>query len=456
MTQASYQLEGAVNRFPLSSPQQLWYSGDQGDQGGFFSQRFIMTTALRISGRVDVAALRGALDDVVGRHEILRTVVVRDAEPPYQQVHPPLPVSLQVRKLPPATDRTRDVIAEELRNEAGLSPLSPRQVPLLRAELSRFDDLDSVLTLTTHHTACDEWSLQVIIRDLAAYYSARTSGRRPKLPSMLQYREFAALQLAELSSPAAEEAHRYWREKMRGARIFAVPTDRAVPDSHTEPYSAQNFVVDAEVIGPLAALAESLQTSTATALLAAFNVLVHQIGGTTDPAIDTLTTGRNDPRFENSVGPVMNFLVFRTGLSGCTSFRDILARTRDSCDEAYLHEIPIQHIEREAPELMDPNQDTRMTNFILGIHQSPFDEATLQIADGGYEIRKRVLPAPVADWIPHGVAWAMHLLPSGELSNCIQFNLEDLDERTVADWAAGYRRILAAAASDPDREWKTL
>jgi hypothetical protein len=456
MTRAAYQSDTAVDRFPLSCPQELWHSGDQGELTGTFSQRFVLVTGLRISGRVDVPALQGGLDDLVRRHEILRTVVVREARPPYQQVYPPRPVPLRIWDLPAAADRSRDVVAEELLNEAALSPLSPRQLPLLRAELCRFDDRDSMLILLTHHSACDEWSMQVILRDLAICYSARTAGRQPELPDLLQYREFCELQSGELGTAAADEARAYWRAKLGGARIFAVPTDRMAPDLHIEPYSARHFIVGAEVMAPLAALAGSLRSTGPAILLAAVNLLAHQLAGSTDLAIDTVTTARTDPRYLNSVGPVLNLVVLRTDLAGCASFRQVAARTRDSWDEASRHQLPIQHVERAVPELRQPDQGSRTTAFVLGIHTPPFDDEALRIADGAYEIRRRVLPAPVAAWIPHGVAWELRLLPSGELTGCIRFNLEDVDERTVLDWASRYQRILAAAATDPDREWTTL
>lgn len=453
MTRTSYPPVEAIDRFPLSAPQQLWHSGDQGDHVGFFSQRFVLAIALRIAGRIDVTALQATLDDLVARHEILRTVVAREVEPPYQQVYGPAPVPLQVWNLPPAIDRSRDVIAEQLLNEVALSPLSPRQLPLLRAELSRFDSTDSVLTLLTHHTACDQWSSQVILRDLAACYAARAAGREPELPELLQYREFAQAQLAETDSAAAE---RYWREQLADARIFAVPTDREVPALHTEPYSTWSFVLDAGLIGPLATVARQARTSTVAVLLATFTVLAHQLSGSTDPAITTQTTGRTDPRFDNSVGPLMNFLIFRTDIAECRSFRELVERTRDSYHEARLFEIPIQQIERAVPELTEPNDDSRLTHFVLGIHQPAFPDPELDLAEGAVEIRRRVLPAPVASWIPNGVTWAMRLLPSGELANCIRFNLEELDESTVAGWADSYRRIVTAAATDPDQDWRAL
>jgi len=191
-------------------------------------------------------------------------------------------------------------------------------------------------------------------------------------------------------------------------------------------------------------------------LLAAVNVLAHQVAGTTDPAIHTLTTGRTDPRYDNTVGPVMNFLVFRTDISGCRSFRELVERTRDGYHEARLFEIPIQQIEQSVPELTEPNEDSRRTGFVLGIHQPPFPDAELNLASRAAELRRRVLPAPVASWIPYGVAWAMQLLPTGELANRIQFNLEELDESTVAGWATSYQRIVTTVAADPDRDWRTL
>jgi len=456
MTEISDRPRSITNGYPLSAPQELWYSGDQGDQAGFFGSGFVLAGAWRITGRVDVDALRSALGDVVERHEILRTVVARDVERPYQRVHPACPVPLEVRDVPLPVGRSREVRAEELLTEAEQGAVNPRQVPLLRTGLTRFDDTDSVLTLVTHHTAVDEWAMQVIIRDLAAFYRARTTGGSAELPAVHHYREFTAWQQAHTASDTARLAREYWRQRMRGARIFAVPTDRPVPDRHTQPYSAHNFVVDTEVMDAARAAAAAAETSVEVVLLAAFTVLAHWIAGTTDQAIDTLTTGRIDPRFDDTVGAVMNFLVFRTELATCESFRDVVASTRDSWDEAHANEIPIQQIEWDVPELMEPNEDSSRTQCIIGFFRSPFDLAQLRIAEKSYEIRKRERLTPVGPWIPHGVAWALHLVPSGELCACVQFNREELDESTVVGWTTGYRRILSNAAQDPDQRWKAL
>jgi len=140
MTQSSLAADQESKRYPLSFTQEWFCSLDQGDAGGAFGPRFILMCPVRITGSVDLAALQGALDDVVARHELLRTLVIRDADPPYQLVHPPCAVPLEVRDLPPVTGTSRDMVAQELIVEAEAATLSARHVPMFHARLCRFDD----------------------------------------------------------------------------------------------------------------------------------------------------------------------------------------------------------------------------------------------------------------------------------------------------------------------------
>src|ERR1017187_2344737 len=153
MTESSPAADQQGQRYPLSFTQEWFLTLDQGEDGGTFGRRFILVSQIRITGPVDLAVLQGALDDVVARHELLRTVVVREADPPYQQVFPPCPVPLEVRDLPPVTGKSRDMVIQELLYETGT--ISAREVPLLRARLCKFDDRDSVLFLTAHHSATE-------------------------------------------------------------------------------------------------------------------------------------------------------------------------------------------------------------------------------------------------------------------------------------------------------------
>src|SRR5215470_19308554 len=126
MTESSLELDHESKRYPLSFTQEWFCSLDQGDTLGAFGHRFLMVCPLRVTGHVDLAVLQGALDDVVARHELLRTIVVRDADPPYQQVFPPCQVPLEVRDLPPVTGKSRDTVIQELTLEVQAGTISAR------------------------------------------------------------------------------------------------------------------------------------------------------------------------------------------------------------------------------------------------------------------------------------------------------------------------------------------
>lgn len=452
--QPSSQPDATSERYPLSFTQGYFRSLDEGDLKGAFGIRFTIVAALRIAGHVDVAALQGALDDLVLRHELLRTIVARDAHPPYQQVHPPCGVPLEVRDLPPVIDRSRGLVAEELIIEAERRTMSPRQVPVLRAVLGRFDDSDSVLVLLEHHSASDGWSMNVIMRDLAAFYAARTSHRPADLPAVRQYREFAAWQ--RVGSAAMSEARQYWRDKLRGAHVLALPKDRPAPEVYSRPFSGHSYVVSADEMAVAAKFAAEMRSSMFMVLMAVASVFCYEVTGRADPAIRSFTTGRDEPAFHNTIGPFMNVVPFRTDISRCASFREIVASTRDTCIEAYAHEIPLTLLEQDLPEFNLPHDEPKNSPFVLGMVQSPHEAAALPIADGAYPILKRTLPSSETSDIPNGLLWTMDIASSGALSGNVVYNLDEFDEQRVTGWISDYHRILSRLASEPDREWRQL
>jgi hypothetical protein len=437
------------NRFPLSYPQRAGYEAGP----GALSPHFVLSMGFRLTGPVDVPVLQAALDDVVQRHELLRTVVSYDVVPPYQQVRPAGPVPLAVRDLPEPTGRSRQQRATDLLVEAKQGSVELDRLPLLRATLSRFDERDSVLTLITHHVPCDGWSMQLIVRDLTAYYRARIAGREPELPPVLQYREFALWQQQRTDGQDADEALDYWRTTLAGGKKFALPTDRPIPAKHSMPYSDCNFTVDAEVIAAAGKLARDVRGSLFMVLLAAFNLLAHRITGTTDPMINTTIHGRGQPEFANTVGTFLNWLPLRTDLSRCGSFHDVLMRTRAGCFAGYMHELPIQHIEQALPEISDHLGDPRTCNFIFGFLPSALARDAYQLTEHTERINP---PDEGGSEIPGGAAWSMVVRQDGVLFGCLQYNREEFDEQTVTGWVAEYARLVEAAVRAPEQDWRTL
>ena len=456
MTESALALDQQSKRYPLSFTQEWFVTLDQGDDGGAFGRRFMMVCPIRITGPVDLAVLQGALDDVAARHELLRTLVVRDADPPYQLVYPPCPVPLQVRDLPPVTGTSRDMVVQELIVQAEADTMSAREVPLLRALLCRFDDRDSALFLTVHHSVSDAWSVQVIIRDLGAFYAARHTGIPAKLPATRQYREYAEWQRANASDPAEDGAPRYWLEKLHGAREFTMPNDHGHPDSYSRPYSLHVHVIDADVMTAASALATATRSTLFTVVLSAFYVLAHKITGATDLAIRAFTAGRNEEQFQNTMGLFLNVVPFRTSLAGCTSFRDIIARTKETLIDALAHELPVNVIEQTFPDFIKSREDPRTSQFIISNLQSQFGDLTLPIAEGAHEVGERLLQEPVHHDIPSGMVWNLSVELSGDMYGGVLFNLDEFDESTVEGWVANLLRILTGAVGEPDQDWKLL
>jgi len=442
-------------RYPLSFTQEWFVTLDKGDDGGTFGPRFLMVRAMRVTGPVDAAVLQGALDDVVARHELLRTLVVRDADPPYQRVLPPCRVPLEVRDVTPAAGKSRDLVVQELVLEAEVGSLSTRAVPLIKAVLCRFDDKDSALILTVHHSASDSWSMSIITRDLAAFYLARRTGTAPVLPQLRQYREYAQWQRASATSTAEDGAPMYWQHKLDGAHEFEMPNDHGHPARYSRPYSGHGYVF-ADLTVPANALATATRSTLFTVTLSAFYVLTHALTGETDLAIRALTAGRNELEFQNTMGLFLNCVPFRTDIASCTSFRDIVLATRETFIDALAYELPVNVLEQAHPGFIKPREDLSTSEFILSDTpaSSGGDPALLTIADGADEVNSELSQEEEHD-IPSGVVWHLGSGPADLLGHVL-YNLDEFDESTVQGWVAGLRQILAGGVSDPDQDWRLL
>jgi hypothetical protein len=441
-----------ADRVPLSLAQEFLSVFDKGDAEGSFAERHTLVYGWRVRGGIDVDVLRTALDDVVERHETLRTSVVLAEGDRHQRIHPPSPARVLVHDLSGTAPDARDVRAEEFVNEIDAAPFPVGEIPHVRVHLGRFTDDDTVLVVATHHIATDAWSLELILRDLAAFHAARTGFGSHGLPDVRHYREYADWQGATLATSAAVTmASAYWREKLRGARILAVPLDRhrtaGVPNS----YAVHRFVLDAELGTATVALSKALRSSPFIVLLATWTLLLSRVTGATDVVVPTFTSGRDNEDFLDTVGPFFNFVPLRTDLDGCASFRDLVTRARTTCLEAYSNDIPFPLIANEAPELMAPLAQEGVAVVAFEILQSPSSKEDELVGNLRYtEIRRRVLSQEICSHIPDGGLWAMDVLPSGEIAGSLKFDSNLFDESTMVGLVSEFSRLLRAAVSAPD------
>ncbi|WP_329044064.1 condensation domain-containing protein [Amycolatopsis sp. NBC_01488] len=436
------------NRFPLSANLELFCIFDKGDDEGAFGPRHLVNLGWRVTGEIDVPALRGALDDVVRRHEILRTEVIRGTGDDHQRVLPPTPVDLQVIDLPADDARSRDERADGFINEVEHFELRAAHLPHIRAVLGRFDERDAVLVLLTHHTASDGYSMAVLIREIAALYAQHKGFGPADLPAPVQYKEFSAWQQEALASENAQRAREYWRRKLDGAQMSMLTTDQ--PEGVPYGYAVHRQIFPRELATAAQNLAKGLRASPFMVLLAAFNALWYKMTGDADVVVPTLSSGRGEPRFAEAIGPFFNLVPLRTDLSDCPTFTALVTRTRATCLEAYAYDLPFAHIAAEAPDLNKPYEAGNLSACAFQSFQFPGLMEDTTVGDLTYtEVRRRVQSSSETSEIPNGIVFTVDLLPSGEIAAHARYNKADFLESTIEKLLGNYREILALVTTNP-------
>ncbi|WP_393062392.1 amino acid adenylation domain-containing protein [Streptomyces sp. LN549] len=336
---------------PLSFAQQrLWFL-DQLEPG---RAEYLLPFAYRVHGLLDVDALNTAFTALVARHEILRTRFGTDeAGSPVQSISPELAVTVLVRDLRAVADAParEDACAAVLAEDA-LRPVDLTTGPLLRAELVRLGDEESVLAITVHHIAFDGWSVGVLVRELSALYAAALEKGPVPAPLPVQYADYALWQRAWLTGAPLEQQLDYWRSRLAGLEPLELPTDHARPAQRTGKGEVVRFSVPADVAARARAVAAEGGASMFMTLLSVFQLLLARYSGQRDVAVGTPIAGRNRTETEDLIGFFVNTLVLRTDLSGDPAFTDLLARVKDTALGAYDHQdLPFERLVEElAPD----------------------------------------------------------------------------------------------------------
>ncbi|MFD0378535.1 amino acid adenylation domain-containing protein [Streptomyces sp. NPDC127112] len=329
---------------PLSHAQQrLWFHARDGADGALYH----IPVGLRLRGALDRPALRAALADVSARHEALRTVFPDEAGRPHQRVLDPVDAApvLTVTDCPPA-ERARRA------EEASSRPFDLRSEPPLRADLFTDGAEDHYLLLVLHHIAGDGHSVNILVRDLAAAYTARCAGRPPEWPELpVQYPDYALWQ-RELLGPAQDPASLHGRLLTHWAAVLdGLPEELALPADRPRPAVAghRGALVEAQTGADahagLAALAQSTRATPFMAVQAAFAALLTRLGAGTDLPLGCPVDGRDDEALTDLVGLFVNTLIVRADASGDPTFTELLGRVRAAALETYAHqELPFESL----------------------------------------------------------------------------------------------------------------
>ena len=284
---------------------------------------FNIAALLRLEGPLDRVALEEGLNEVVRRHEVLRTTFKAIDGHPVQVVHPPAPVPLPLHDLSSMPESTREHEALRLAAEEAARPFDLSSGPLLRMRLTRLADEHHLLNLTVHHIVFDEWSVALFLRDLIACYVASAAGRAASLPDLpIQYADFAVWQRAWLQGDERTRLVDYWRQHLAGVpRMLEMPTDR--PRKAVQTYAGADVVLvfPPAMVDRLEALARSEDATLFMVLLAAWQLLLHRYTNQDQIVVSSGVASRDHRETESLIGCLTNIVVMRGDLRGNPSFR---------------------------------------------------------------------------------------------------------------------------------------
>lgn len=332
---------------PLSYAQQrLWFL-DQLEPG---SVVYNLPAALRLSGPLDVVALRNGLNEIVRRHEALRTSFAAVDGEPIQIIHAESTLPLPVVPLAHLAETERAAEVQRLASEEALRSFDLTQAPLLRATLLQLGDREHVILFTMHHIVSDGWSLGVLVRELIALYEAFSANRPSPLQRLpIQYADYALWQRRCLQGEKLEEQLCFWRTRLGGdLPVLELPIDRLRPTVQTHRGAWYGFTIDADLTSELRTLCRTADVTLFMVLLAAFQVLLHRYTAQTDILVGAPVANRHRAGLEDLIGFFVNTLVLRTDLAGDPTFAELLARVREVTLGAYAHQdVPFERLVEE-------------------------------------------------------------------------------------------------------------
>ncbi|MFD6272515.1 amino acid adenylation domain-containing protein [Nocardia asteroides] len=433
---------------PLSLAQQRMWFLNQFDPE---SVAYNIPMAVRLSGAIDVAALRAAVGDLVDRHETLRTVYPETDAGPIQRVLDPSAATpgLEVRRVDPA----ELTAAMHALGSSGFDVRS--QVPL-RVALFELGPDESVLAVVVHHIAGDGSSLAPLTRDLMLAYAARSAGAAPEwAPLSVQYADYALWQRALLGSeddPAslASAQLAYWRAALAGLPDqLDLPADRPRPAVQSFAGGRVPVEIDADTHRALLALARDHGATLFMVVHTALAVTLARLAGTDDLAIGTPVAGRGEAALDDLIGMFVNTLVFRTTLRPGEPFTDLLARQRDTDLQVFANaDLPFERL----VEAINPARSTaRHPLFQVGLSFQNLTRTGLELGELAVEgvdvdlaVSQFDLHAVVADtYDADGVAQG--------ISGVFTYATDLFDEATARTYADRFARVLAAVAATPQR-----
>ncbi|HEX8923088.1 MAG TPA: condensation domain-containing protein, partial [Pyrinomonadaceae bacterium] len=429
-----------LDSFPLSFAQQrLWFL-DQLDAGSPF---YNIPAALRLKGQFDRQLLERSLNEVIDRHEALRTTFTVVERQPVQVISPELRLTVPLISLESLPLAEREAEALRLFEEDARAPFDLKRGPLMRAKLLRLSEEEHVLLMTMHHIVSDGWSMGVLIREVAALYEAFSRGAASPLPELsIQYADFAVWQREWLEGEVLEKQLGYWREQLGGAPpVLELPTDKPRPSMQRFQGERHRFKLSKSLSKELEALSQREGATLFMTLLAAFQTLLYRYTNQDDIVVGSPVANRNRTEIEGLIGFFVNTLVMRTDLSGNPSFRELIGRVRETALGAYAHQdVPFEKLVEELQPERDMSRSPLFQVMFALQNASPREIALTNLQVEMIEADNRTAK--------FDLTLSMEETPDG-LQGWWEYNTELFDETTVTFMHSHFQQLLSGIIANP-------
>ncbi|UFR00355.1 amino acid adenylation domain-containing protein [Streptomyces sp. Go40/10] len=435
-------------RSELSFAQQRIWFFDRVRPG---SSLYTISGAAQLRGALDTRVLRRALDEVLRRHESLRTTFPGEHEP-WARVEEAGPVDLRETDLSGLPEERRSAAVREHLAAEAARPFDLARDRMLRCALLRLAPDEHLLQLSMHHIAADGWSLGVLIGELGTLYEAFQQGRPSPLPDLgVQYADFARWQRQLTREPRHTELLEKWTDRLAGAAPLDLVTDR--PRRTEESYAGgwADLELPPELVARIKRFADRERATPFMVLSAAFAALLARWAGRAeDVLLGCAVAGRDRTEIEPLIGFFVNTLPLRLDLSGNPSLRTLVGRAREACTDLYAwQEVPFERIVQALRPERDPGARVPLVRHMLVLHNTPrprlhlpgLEVAVLPVQTGTAKFELEIELAPT---------------PDGGLTGWIEYARELFDESTVTRLAHGLRLLLADGVDRPDTPVRDL
>jgi non-ribosomal peptide synthetase component F/NRPS condensation-like uncharacterized protein len=429
------------NQIPLSFAQQrLWFL----EQLVADNVSYNISRPFRLRGWLDSAALERSLQEIVSRHEILRTTFMLVDSQPVQTITPSQTLKMPVIDLEALLEARREPEALERIITEARRPFDLVQGPLFRVLLFRFNESEHVLLLTIHHIVFDAWSEGVFLRELIALYNSfALHVPSPLVPLPIQYADFAVWQRDWLQGEVLAEQIAYWQKQLHGAKELELPTDYPRPALYSSHGALVKFQFSRSVAEQLLALSRREGVTLFMMLLAAFQTLLYRYSGEKDVLVGTDIANRVYTETEALIGFFVNILVLRTNFSENPRFCDLLQQVREMVLGAYAHQdLPFEKLVN-ALQLERTFNQIPLVRVLFVLQNTPMPALAMQgLAIEPMELEIRTTNFDLALFISEG--------RDGGLQGAVNYNTDIFAASTIMQLLSRFEVLLQDVVAHPD------